>query len=1189
MRTLTGFLFLLILSQITYAQPPEVLWTRNYGGDANEQGLAIIETAEGGLCFVGNEESFDGGGCDGWIVVTNDVGEELWNANFGGAGYDRFSDVLQLEDGWIVAGYNGSIGNGRFDFWLAKLDVDGNMVWQQAFGGGDHERGSCVIQTEDGGYLMTGSTYSFGGGNGDGWVVKTNENGQMEWSHAYGGGGTEAIISAVALPENEYMLFGYTQSQGAGGYDNWMIRINGEGEVISEGTYGDENDDYCYGQVLNEDNNFILAGTTDPEGNQQFDVIMRCVNMEGEELWNRVYEGEGSERCFGVVETFNGGYLLAGATGPYTDDNADNLVIRTDVDGEVLWSLTYGENRSDVTRGVVQTTDGGFAIIGWTYSFGNGLGEAWLAKIDTELTGVLDGFVFDLVGNRPLEGAFVETTFGQSAQSDEEGYWIVDRAYAGELEATASLPGFNDLTLEGLALEAEDTLSVVFRLTHPEFTPSVEEFEQALAIDESVELNFSVQNTGNGPLSWSVSPGLTGDANAEPWTLRRSHFVGVEVDDSYIYGVVFVDGQYYVAGAHGGTPQIYIFNENGELVNSFDQPGDDARGIKDLAFDGELIWGSVGNMVYGVTLEGELISEFQSPLNPTTVIAWDSDRECLWIGSTTRNPLAYTRDGEPFGELEVDRSDMRLYGLAYWADDPDNSPLYVYHKERETNRHTVHKINIEENDTTFVAYLDPEAGGSPVGAYITNQIDYLTWVLVTIVSGSANEGGDRIDLYQISGNTEWLQIDPRSGELAADGVQEFDLVLDAGDLIPIEYPGELLFTHNATGGETRIPITLTIGDGPREAEQVILLNRSWNLVSAHLHPENPDVRVIVQTLVDNGTFIMMKNGSGQFFVLEHNFNNIPGWEVSEGYWFKTSAQDELVLTGMTVAWDEPIQLADGWQIVSYYPQEPINAVVALGGLGELLLIAKDGAGRFYVPTFGFSNIGDMLPGSGYQIKMSEAAELIYQLEGDRVASATTLPRSPKLLPVLQPTSSNMSLLVMAPTNIEGEIGVYADGELVGSGVLNGNATGIAIYGDDASTLETDGALPGQDLELIIVDETGSRQADYTTLEGCNFYTTDGFWVVNMRPAPAPENFEIIDVYPNPFNSLLTVRFALNEKSPVSIILHDQLGRQVAGSISPTKPGVHSVSIDAKDLASGIYILSVSNGIRSLNRKVCLVK
>ncbi|MBT7670029.1 MAG: hypothetical protein HN623_10640, partial [Bdellovibrionales bacterium] len=97
MRALTGLIFLLILFQITYAQPPEILWTRDYGGAGNEQGLAIVEPAEGGLCFVGNEASFDAGATDGWIVLMNEEGEEIWSANFGGAGYDRFADVEQLE------------------------------------------------------------------------------------------------------------------------------------------------------------------------------------------------------------------------------------------------------------------------------------------------------------------------------------------------------------------------------------------------------------------------------------------------------------------------------------------------------------------------------------------------------------------------------------------------------------------------------------------------------------------------------------------------------------------------------------------------------------------------------------------------------------------------------------------------------------------------------------------------------------------------------------------------------------------------------------------------------------------------------------------------------------------------------------------------------------------------------------
>ncbi len=1187
-------LFLVFVSFSPALAQPEIEWTRTFGGWSNEQGLALLQMENGNIAFCGNEGSFDEGGTDGWIMVLNEEGEEIWSRNYGGRGYDRFCDFLQSENGWICAGYNGSQGNGRFDFWLSELDEEGDMLWQRFYGGDNHERCSEIIPTADGGYLLCGSTYSFGNGNEpDGWVVKTDAEGNQEWAEPYGGDAAEDVNCMIEL-EDGYVLFGYTASQGAGGQDIWIINIDAEGEVVEDFTIGGEDNERAYYGIPNEAGNYILAGITNRNEGNENDGFIMCASPEGEVLWETVFEMEGDNRLFNVSETVDGGYILTGNTYPHDDARAQGLLIKTDGGGETLWIQTYGGNQADPTREVIQTADFGYAVIGWTRSEGNGEGDAMLVKFEPELTGYLEGFVSDEETGDALADAVVQTSFGQSAQTGEEGFWRIEYAAAGEFDITASLPGYNDFTHEGLELEANDSLEIEFHLTHPEFEPSVDEIDEILRPDEQLAVNFSIANPGNGPLEWSVGSGLRGEADADPWTLRQSYNIGQITEDNYIHGVLYIEDRLYVSGGNDGNPLIYIFNLDGELIDSFEQPEDDRRGFRDLAFDGELIWGAIDNIVYGITLDGEVVHQFESQYNPTTAMTWDSERECLWLSSTTSDPLGYDVEGNHIEGLEIDRMDLRIYGLAFRENDPDGCQMYVFHEDRDLDLQTVHKIDLDSNDTTFVAYLEPEAGGGPAGAFLTNQLDYLTWVLFTASSASERDGGDRVDIWQIEANTSWLSVEPHEGSIEAEADQELELLLDATDLIPIEYPGELRFTHNAAGGEASIPVTLTVTEGPHHTRQELDLALGWNLASVYLQPDDEDMRVVMQDLVDQGVLSMVKDGFGRFYYVDLDFNNIPGWNIAEGYWIKTLAAAQLALEGMSVAWDEPIDLPEGWSIASYYPHERIDAVTALSGIVDNLIMAKDEMGRFYIPEFNFSNMGEMQPGKGYQVKTTDETELIYRREIEEGILANCAvnrpPAAPEHLPVVENTGENMSLLIETPTVLAADVGVYAGDILAGSGRLIDGYCGIAVMGDDPSTEEIEGAIDGQILDLLLVDESGVQRADYKSSRGELKYRTDDFRRLTIQDELTPSAFEISGIYPNPFNFQVNIRFSTPENVPLSVVIYDVSGREISKLYNGVVQGNRrKLAWNASDNPAGIYIIEFQAGDVKQRRKIVLMK
>ncbi|MDP8240652.1 MAG: M6 family metalloprotease domain-containing protein [Candidatus Hatepunaea meridiana] len=203
-------------------------------------------------------------------------------------------------------------------------------------------------------------------------------------------------------------------------------------------------------------------------------------------------------------------------------------------------------------------------------------------------------------------------------------------------------------------------------------------------------------------------------------------------------------------------------------------------------------------------------------------------------------------------------------------------------------------------------------------------------------------------------------------------------------------PGSLDYDENDTGvaildidpGRSGIYARWLVGVDPPEVEQTISLAADWNMISAHVIPESNDIISIFEPLTENDNLIILKNGMGRFYVPQYNFNNIPGWNPAEGYQLDVEQNDELTITGEPIDPQMPIQLIDGWQIVPYYPGYPLPVRVAFVNIGEYLLMVKDSEGRFYTTRFDYSNMVDLVPSQGYQVKVRDDVELVYPPEED---------------------------------------------------------------------------------------------------------------------------------------------------------------------------------------------------------------
>lgn len=831
---------------------------------------------------------------------------------------------------------------------------------------------------------------------------------------------------------------------------------------------------------------------------------------------------------------------------------------------------------------------------GINYSFNNTLpqssapledGRAILFSTGFEFrAGRIFGTVTDFETGEPIDGAGVG-----GGNANENGEWEIPEVIADvPFHLTCSAPGYNDSTLVDLIVEEDGELEVNFALLHPEFECSVNEFAEELIADEIVNLPFELRNDGNGPLEWETDEQWRGGGNNTPWDLLRQYMVGQITGDSRLQGVVFANDRFYLAGSNNRNPLIYVLNREGELIDQFAQFGQGGGyGYKDLAFDGEWTWGSGGADIYAFTPEGELMREFEGPFNPTNNLAWDPDRELLWVSSTTSNIIAIDREGNDVNELN--RMGLRIYGLSYYPDDIDGYPLYVFHKDVDIADLVVTKMDPETNDTMFVCILEPEAGGDPAASFCTNQYDPQIWAFICIVNDGPN---DRIDIWQIDNRFDWFELNPVEGTVNAGESQEMVLTLDAtGVPVDFRFAMEIVFHHNARGGEFFLPVTLDVL-GNERALQLDLI-AGWNMISFNVEPEDLDVREIMRPLVEDDLLLLLKNGAGDFYLPIFNFCNIDGWEVVEGYQLNVTEAAQLDIRGAFIPEDQPIPLREGWNMSAYFPRQAVNAEVALAGIADQLIIAKDGLGRFYLPQFGFSNMGNLRAGQGYQYNMREADELVYQL-GEQVAVAVVEIIDPEHFGSLTPTGTDMSVLVAGEKQMSGyELACFGSGgRLIGSGCFDSEGRcGLAVWGDDVTTDAVDGALSGEILSFILWDGVEEIAVTPLPVTGESVWTAGGFMLGEVTSeAATPVTFGIHETYPNPTNGPVRLSFGLEKDATVSLCVYDLSGRLVTTLVSGEyKAGNHQIVWNTDVVSSGLYLVKLAVPGRSHTEKIAVLK
>lgn len=453
-----AFLILVFLHYcLLQSQAPAIDWQKTFGGDLTDRLYSINQTSDGGFIIGGSSGSGISGDKtvelngntglgDYWIIKTDIEGTIEWQKSIGGYDAEGIKTIINqtTDGGYIIGGdsYSDISGDktensyGEGDYWIVKLDENGNVVWDKTLGGSSIDRLEKIIQTPDGGFLAGGYSGSNISGNKtenvvgyvpltstnvgpDYWIVKLDANGGIEWQNTIGGHGNDHLTDIINTNDGSYLVGGRSDSNisgdktenSRGSYDFWILKLDNMGQVIWQRTIGGNGFDIAWSLCSTNDNGYIIGGrsSSDISGEKTenlitplgTDIWILKLDSTGAIVWQKTIGGTGQDFLSGIAKDNHGDFLLGG----YSDSNAgynktensrgdiDFWVIKITDSGLILWDKTLGGDQADGIYGMCYVnTDDSFIFGGTSNSsstgdktdVSRGMSDYWIVKLAPE-------------------------------------------------------------------------------------------------------------------------------------------------------------------------------------------------------------------------------------------------------------------------------------------------------------------------------------------------------------------------------------------------------------------------------------------------------------------------------------------------------------------------------------------------------------------------------------------------------------------------------------------------------------------------------------------------------------------------------------------------------------------------------------------------------------------------------------
>jgi hypothetical protein len=351
-----------------------------------DRGVAVIETRSSDVVAIGIIKEKSEAPGDILLVCADKTGKIKWTRTYGGKQDDMGWDLLEMPDkGFLLAGTTLTDNRNSRDMIAIRVDETGNVIWEKTFGTEKDEYCWDMVATEDGYYLLAGETNlegEYGKGNKDFYVVKIDSKGNIIWTHTYGGQNTDRCYSADAA-EDGYLLLGSTNSYGAGDQDAYLLKVDLQGKIQWSKTYGSEKFDMGHDVKCSRDGGCVVIGYSQTESKGENDAWIFKTDSEGKVSWDTKIGGEKDDRAIRGIQDRDGNYLITGYTKSFGASIWDLFLAKIDSEGKVIWRQNQSGSGAELGYGICLSRDGGILLTGQTYSYGNHKGDLWLLKTNS--------------------------------------------------------------------------------------------------------------------------------------------------------------------------------------------------------------------------------------------------------------------------------------------------------------------------------------------------------------------------------------------------------------------------------------------------------------------------------------------------------------------------------------------------------------------------------------------------------------------------------------------------------------------------------------------------------------------------------------------------------------------------------------------------------------------------------------
>ncbi|MGA1975736.1 MAG: hypothetical protein ABSG92_08875 [Conexivisphaerales archaeon] len=387
--------------------PPTVEWDSVYGGTGPDTGQSAVQTSDGGFVLAGDTNSYGVSSQQAWLVRTDSTGNVIWNYTYGGTAGNYVEKVVAAGDGgFVVAGYTNSTGAigytpargaGGYDAWLFKVSSTGSLTWEKLFGGASNDYIYSVQKTSDGGYILVGGTYSSGAGGEDVWLIKTDSDGNMQWSKTYGTASDDVGYAVAQTSDGGYIIGGSTMSSGSG--DVYFIKTDASGNLQNSTIFGGAGVDAAYGVAQAAGGGYIIEANTKSFGTGASRIWMLKLDTSLSTVWNYTYGTSVDTYGYSLLQSADGGLLVAGSISNSTF-GLQVFIMKTDSQGSQIWNMTFGGAKDDVAYSITPTGSDGYIVAAATASF-SANNRAWLIDLGS------DFFFYPYVQNGILNATMI--------------------------------------------------------------------------------------------------------------------------------------------------------------------------------------------------------------------------------------------------------------------------------------------------------------------------------------------------------------------------------------------------------------------------------------------------------------------------------------------------------------------------------------------------------------------------------------------------------------------------------------------------------------------------------------------------------------------------------------------------------------------------------------------------------------